>query len=154
MKMYKIDVDEEVYQFLQGKAEPFRDTTPNSVLRKMLLGQRDDPRAVTGHVDLPNDFFVGVPKALSQIGKVIYLAKKHGYTRTDATNKVAETLGVTPQTVIDKYTRQLGKKAFEIDRLLEDRNLGEFEALLTSSFPNYPEVVGAFFARLGEKEPD
>ena len=42
MKMFKIEVDEEVYQALKARAEPFEDTTPNSVLRKILLGSGND----------------------------------------------------------------------------------------------------------------
>ena len=35
IRMYQIDVDEEVYNFLKQHAEPFKDT-PNSVLRQFL----------------------------------------------------------------------------------------------------------------------
>lgn len=36
--MRRIDVDDEVYAFLQGEAVPFAETTPNDVLRRLLLG--------------------------------------------------------------------------------------------------------------------
>ena len=35
-KMYKIEVDQEVYEFLKKSAEPFIDTNPNRVLRRLL----------------------------------------------------------------------------------------------------------------------
>ena len=40
--MYKIEVDEGVYQFLKDSAEPFVDTNPNSVLRRLLPLKLDD----------------------------------------------------------------------------------------------------------------
>lgn len=42
MKTFKIEVDEEVYRVIEALAEPFEDTTPNSVLRKILLGTGND----------------------------------------------------------------------------------------------------------------
>ncbi|WP_157249249.1 hypothetical protein [Nonomuraea typhae] len=38
--MPKIDIDNEVYKALQDEAEPFVETTPNDVLRRILLGVR------------------------------------------------------------------------------------------------------------------
>lgn len=52
------------------------------------------------------------------------------------------------QTIIDKYCRQLGKRAYEIDRLLEDQNLGELRAVLERKFVNYRELIDSFFASL------
>ena len=85
---------------------------------------------------------------MSQILEVIYLVKKRGYTRTDATNKVADKRLKAPQTVIDKYCRQLNKKAFEIDHLLEDQKLDEFKSLLERKFINHRDVIRDLFKSL------
>jgi len=49
VKMYKIEVDEEVYNFLKKKADPFVDISPNSVLRRLLLNS-----SKTNKGDKPN----------------------------------------------------------------------------------------------------
>ncbi|MCB2200230.1 hypothetical protein KQI63_12535 [bacterium] len=36
--MHRIDVDDEVFEFIKSNAEPFVDTDPNKVLRRLLLG--------------------------------------------------------------------------------------------------------------------
>jgi hypothetical protein len=146
MKTYEITVDEDIWNFLKNNAIPLEDT-PNSVLRKFLLGNNGGQPAKkqTHKEDFPT-FSVDVPKALAQILEVIYLVKKSGYSRTDATNKVADKRLKAPQTVIDKYCRQLNKKAFEIDRLLEDQNLDEFKSLLERKFINHRAVIKDLFA--------
>ena len=148
MKTYEITVDEDIWNFLKSHAIPLEDT-PNSVLRKFLLSNSAglSTKKMTQDDDFPS-FPVGVPKALAQILEVIYLVKKRGYTRTDATNKVADNRLKAPQTVIDKYCRQLNKKAFEIDRLLDDKNLDEFKSLLERKFINHRAVIKDIFASL------
>ena len=148
MKTYEITVDEDVWNFLKSHAIPLEDT-PNSVLKKFLLGYSGglSAKKTSQHEDFPT-FPVGVPKALAQILEVIYLVKKRGYTRTDATNKVADKRLKAPQTIIDKYCRQLNKKAFEIDRLLEDKNLDEFKSLLERKFFDHRAVIKDVFASL------
>ncbi|MDO8281530.1 MAG: hypothetical protein Q7U10_02720 [Thermodesulfovibrionia bacterium] len=151
MKTYEITVDEEIWNFLKSHAIPLEDT-PNSVLRKFLLSKGGGAihQKTTQHSDFPS-FPVGVPKALSQILEVIYLIKKRGLTRTEATNKVADQRLTAPQTILDKYCRQLNKKAFEIDRLLEDKNLDEFRSLLETKFINHRDVIKDCFASLNIK---
>jgi hypothetical protein len=83
----------------------------------------------------------GTPEALSQILDVICLVRAAAYTRTAATNFVAKQRGVFPQTVVDKYGRQLGLTAREFDRLLEQKGLGDLSQLLRSKFPTHTAVV-------------
>jgi hypothetical protein len=150
MQTYKIEIDEKVWNYLKSKAEPFEDT-PNSVLKRVLFGGlssnphgSDKKTAITTS---PN-FSDGIPKALAQILEVIYEVKKSGRTRNEATNLVAQRRNTAPQTVIDKYCRQLGKKAYEIDRLLEDENLREFRVLLGRKFINHKDLIDSFFDSL------
>jgi len=150
MPFYKIDVDEEVYEFLKQNAEPFSDT-PNSVLRKLFLGkngQGPKPQIRT-HVsaDLP-DLPPHIPKALSQILEVIYCVRKLGLSRTAATNLVAQKRNHPPQTIIDKYCRQLGKRAHEVDQMLRPENLGQFQSLLEHRFTKHRDVIKQFFNSL------
>ncbi len=152
MPFYKIEVDEEVWQFLKRNAEPFEDT-PNSVLRRLLFRKNDkgalhEIKTYAGE-DLPT-FPYGIPQALAQTLDVIYGVRKLGMSRTKATNLAAQKRKVTPQTIIDKYCRQLNKNAYEIDRLLEPQNLGELQSLLEKKFDRHKDFIRNFFNSLGE----
>lgn len=147
MKMFPIEIDESVWHHLQKHAEPFIDT-PNSVLRRLLLGtsaqlaEKDTARTV------PSITVEGTPKSLSQILEVIYEIEVNGYSRTDATNRVAENRGTAPQTVTDKYCRQLGKKAHEIDQLLAEPGYRQFKELLKRKFSAHQQVIDTYFEGL------
>jgi negative regulator of replication initiation len=145
--MHSIEVDDDVFTFLQNHAEPLKDDA-NSVLRRLLLGAETKPRITSSStaVEIPR-LPSGVPAALEQILEVTYLVKKLGYTRKKATNLVAKKRDIAPQTVIDKYCRQLNKQAFEIDRLLE-HDLEGFKLLLKKVFVNHHDVIEDFFRLL------
>ena len=143
MKMHTIEIDNEVLSFLKKNAEPLEDTH-NSVLRKLLLG-KSIQKIGSGTKEEGPKIPDGVPKALSQILEVIYFVKKRGYARTAATNKVAMLRNTAPQTIIDKYCRQLDKKAFEIDQLLQDHQIHKFQSLLENKFINHTDVINEFF---------
>lgn len=154
MQTYRIEIDEKVWNYLKSKAEPFEDT-PNSVLKRILLGgQLSGLHGVNRKttVSTPPSFPDGAPKALAQILEVIHEVKKSGRNRREATNLVAQRRNTAPQTVIDKYCRQLGKRAYEIDRLLEDQNLEELRALLERKFVNHRELINSFFASLNSRK--
>ena len=149
--MHKIEVDEDIWGLLKRIAEPFEDT-PNSVLKRLLFSnnavkQNFQPKS-SGNGEVLS-FPGGVPAALQQILEVAYLVVKLGHTRPEATNIVAKRREVAPQTVIDKYCRQLNKKAFEIDRLLE-QDLDKFRAILKKYFPHHHDVIVEFFEKLGK----
>jgi negative regulator of replication initiation len=150
MQTYKIEIDEKVWNYLKSKAEPFEDT-PNSVLNRLLFrSQLSEVHGINKQaaITTPPSFSDGVPKALAQILEVIYEMKKSGRNRREATNLVARRRNTAPQTVIDKYCRQLGRRAYEIDRLLEDQNLREFRALLERKFVNHRDLIDSFFNSL------
>ncbi len=147
-KMYKIEVDEEVYDFMKNHAEPFKDT-PNSVLRGYLplkngkaKNQNDDAR------EIPPKFPDSVPNALAQILEMVILVKNEGLGRVEATHTVADLRGITYQAVIDKYCRQLDKRAFEVDELLMASNINEFKKLLINRFPYHSKVIESVFSEI------
>jgi len=146
LKMYQIEVDSEVYAFLKNNAEPFEDT-PNSVLRRFLpltktarLTPDDELRKV-----LP-EFSASVPHALAETLEMIILVKKGGFNRVEATHKVADIRGISTQAVLDKYCRQLDKRAYEIDELLTTPNLDNLNALLVRKYPYHKALIERIFA--------
>ena len=150
MRFHRIEVDEDVMGYLKSKAEAFVDD-PNSVLRRELLGRsekvappKSSTRPVVLYSDMPGRLPLlrsGTPQALRQILEVVHLARSGSYSRSEATGVVAKALGVAPQTVLDKYCRQLGLTALEFDRLLEQSNLGDLRGLLELKFPEHRELI-------------
>lgn len=148
MRTHQVEVDDEVFSFVKGRAEPLVDTF-NSALRRLLpLGganaQRraqspkpDQPINGGTHPSLPN----GTPQALRQILEVAQLVRGGAYTRTAATQYVAKEHRVFPQTVLDKYCRQLDLTANQFDRLLEQEKLPDLRQVLRSKFPDHAEVI-------------
>jgi hypothetical protein len=86
-----------------------------------------------------------LPKSLAQILEVVYEMEVNGYSRTQATNRVAKKRGTAPQTITDKYCRQLGKKAHQIDELLADPGYAGFKDLLASKYSEHRGIVDMYF---------
>jgi hypothetical protein len=147
MKMYPIEVDEKIWRYLQKHAEPLVDT-PNSVLNRLLLDTSSQAADEERTSDVPPITVAGTPKSLSQILEVIYEMEINGYSRTEATNRVAENRGTAPQTITDKYCRQLGKKANEIDMLLSEPGYLQFKQLLKSKFDSHQQIIDTYFESL------
>lgn len=143
-KMYKIEVDEEVYNFLKTNAEPFVDINPNSVLRHFLPLDTKDKDATTPNI-LP-EFPTSVPNALAETLEMIVLVKKERLGRVEATHTVADIRGISTQAVLDKYCRQLDKRAYEVDELLMTQNLKKFEALLIEKYPYHKVTIEKTFS--------
>lgn len=150
MMYQSIDIDEDVWKFLKKNAEPFEDT-PNTVLRRLLhisIGRETKGVYATSNMKAEIPIFSShIPAALQQILEMVFLVKQRGYTRIEATNLIAERLNIAPQTVIDKYCRQLNRKAFEIDKMLE-QNLDGFKILLEKRFKNHYDEIKNFFNSL------
>ena len=147
MKMYPIEIDENVWRYLQKQAEPFVDT-PNSVLSRLLLDTSPQVPEKDSPEKIPAITVKGTPKSLAQILEVIYEIEINGCSRTEATNRVAEKRGTAAVTVTDKYCRQLGKKAHDIDSLLSESGYLQFQALLKGKYADHHEVIEAYFASL------
>jgi hypothetical protein len=152
MKYHTIEVDEIIMDYLKKNAEPFVDN-PNTVLRKLLFGGSE-----THNDSLPLIYkpIKSTPKALSQILEVIEEVVSKGHSRPEATKVVADRNGTALQTIIDKYCRQLGKKANEVDLLLREPDLDSFRVILTNKFLSHRDVIETFFNNLnkGEKKMD
>ena len=147
MKMYPIEVDETVWRYMQKHAEPFVDT-PNSVLSRLLFGASAQAPEKKMAPEVPAITVEGAPKSLAQILEVIYAIEVNGCSRTEATNRVAENRGTAPQTVTDKYCRQLGQKAHEIDRLLSEPGYRQFKELLKRKFNSHQQIIDTYFESL------
>lgn len=147
MKFHKVEVDEDVFQFVKSHAEPLVDTF-NSALRRLLLGTGLKPDK-SNKKDLEptkNEGFLPIfpaqtPQALRHTLEVAYLVRSGAYDRSNATQFVAKQHAVFPQTVLDKYCRQLNLKAREFDRLLEQPGLIDLKQILKSKFSDYKQLI-------------
>lgn len=154
MQSYTIEIDDEVFRYLQSKAQPLVDT-PNAVLRRLLLLNSSKTKTSAAPMtarhnlstDLPTTPF-GTPAALQQTLWVTYLVRKNGRPRPEATSDVAKALHVAPQTVLDKYCRQLGLTAMQFDLLLREPQLAGLRSLLVQKFPEHEDTVRGFLKGL------
>ena len=144
MEKYSIEIDAAVWHHLQRHAEPFVDT-PNSVLKRLLFGEKEPGNERPAALSIPCVSIQGLPKSLAQILEVVYEMEVNGYSRTQATNRVAKKRGTAPQTITDKYCRQLGKKALEIDELLADTGYADFKDLLASKYSDHRAIIDMYF---------
>lgn len=147
MKMHTIEIDQKVWSYLQQNAEPFVDT-PNSVLNRLLFGIEVSKEKEATNFLIPTANIQGLPKSLAQILEVVYEMEVNGYNRIQATNRVAKKRGTAPQTITDKYCRQLGKKAHEIDELMAEAGYKGFRDLLTGKYSNHRDIIDMYFDSL------
>ena len=150
MRFHKVEVDDEVFQFIQAHAEPLVDTF-NSALRRLLLTPDSDPveanQKIDGTVqadDLLPDLPKHTPQALRHVIEVAFLVYGKGYDRPGATRYVARKHGVYPQTVLDKYCRQLNLNTRQFDLLLEQPELKDLKNILKSKFPDYSKFIDEY----------
>ena len=147
MKMHTIEIDENLWTYLQKHAEPFVDT-PNSVLNRILFDTSKAPSPSKREPEIPAVSIQGIPKSLAQILEVVYEMEINGYSRTEATKRVAHKRGTSPQTITDKYCRQIGKKAHEIDQLLSEPGYEGFKNILEKKFDAHQQVIKSYFETL------
>ena len=149
MGMHQVEVDDEVFSLVKAHAEPLVDTF-NSALRSLLsLGGPDRKKRVaptpnapaTNGVSIIPSLPRGTPQALRHILEVARLVFGGAYTRTAATQFVAKQHRVFPQTVQDKYCRQLQLTASQFDRVLEQEHRLELRRILNSKFSAHTEII-------------
>lgn len=146
MDFTTIDVDQEVMAFLKSHAEPFVDE-PNDVLRKLFLSGKNCSKKKK-----PREMLLirpvvppGIPRALDQILRVVgYMKINPVLTRTQATEEVAGDLGIKIQTIIDKYTRQLGGDVYAFDALMQEDQLKGLREKLNIRFKLHKRVINDF----------
>ena len=61
---------------------------------------------------------------------------------------MAKKKGMAPQTITDKYCRQLGKKAQEIDELMAEPGYTGFKDLLMGKYSVHKEIIDMYFDSL------
>ena len=149
MRFHQVEVDEDVFQFVKKNAEPLVDNF-NSVLRRLLplfdtqlkknkvLGINSPPSGATKGRLLTDKH---LPQALRHILEVALLVRGGAYTRTMATQYVARQYNVFPQTILDKYCRQLNLTAAQFDRLLEEPTLEGLRKRLKAKFSSYTSEI-------------
>ncbi len=151
MRFHKVEVDETVFQFVKAHAEPLVDTF-NSALRRLLplseAHKTSPPLPEGGHPQshpeaLEPALLRHFPQALQQILEVVRLVQSGSYSRPAATQFIARQLDVFPQTILDKYCRQLGLTASDFDRLLEEPGLLRLRERLKKKFPRYANEIDA-----------
>jgi len=152
--MHQVEVDEEIFQFVKAHAEPLVDTFSSALRRLLPLSEkrgpgptsfrREGPHEPAGILPLlPNR----VPQALRQILEVVHLVLSGPYDRSSATHYVARHHKVAPQTIIDKYTRQLNSTAGEFDQILEQSGLADLRKILKSKFSEYSQLIDEVITR-------
>jgi len=147
MNFYKVEVDETVYQYVKKHAEPFVDSF-NSTLKRLLFKDSSKPgranqrkeHSFATHLNLPS-FPSSMPVALRHTLEVVSLVRDGSYDRRSATQFVAKQYGVFPQTVLDKYCRQLNLKASDFDRYLDEPGLRKLKGILLSKYPDYEGMI-------------
>ena len=149
MRYHQVEVDSDVFKYVKEHAEPLVDTF-NSTLRRLLplsnlktqvsqvKGTED--MEIKSHSELPN-IPRQTPAALSQILNVVHLVRCGAYTRQMATNRVAKLRNITPQTVLDKYCRQLNLRTDDFDRLLAQQDMNELRKILKTKFQRHGEII-------------
>ena len=137
-----VEIDIEIYEYLKERVKAFGDT-PNSVLRRELLGEREVPDAGgTGQEGEVPPFPAGTPKAIQQILQVVTLVRRDRLPRGHATVLVARFHNnVARNTVHDKYFRQLGLNVREFDKLLDEPSLSELQQRLLGRFPREAALI-------------
>jgi len=144
MIQHQVSVDREVFEFVQNHAEPLIDTF-NSTLKRLLNIKNSSLNITNGKSLNSTDsrkstIPAGTPKALDQILNVILLVL-NGNSRNSATHIVATENNVAPQTVIDKYCRQLNLTASKFDYLLSEPDLNKLREILKNKFKTYDKEI-------------
>ena len=140
----QVQVDDEVYEYVKRHAVPLEDDFNSALKRLLNIGtiQKSEKKSnnYINNVSKIRPIPPGTPQALVQILEVVQYVK-NGISRKEATRLVAMKHNVAPQTVLDKYCRQLGLTASEFDKLLSDPKLIEIISKLKWKFNSFQDVI-------------
>lgn len=144
MNYHNVEVDTDVFEFVKGHAEPLVDSFNSTLKRLLKINNKNHQPAKTklyySNNHAINNIPAGTPQALTQILKVILLVS-HGNSRNRATHIVASEHNVAPQTVIDKYCRQLDLTASKFDYLLSESDFLELRKILKRKFKSFENTI-------------
>jgi len=146
MQNHQVEVDEELFSYVQQHAEPLVDNF-NSTIKRLLglsgstLKQRPSTSVSRSQKYSGLSLSRDVPQSLCHILEVVDLVSKYSESRPDATRIVARKHGVAPQTVLDKYCRQLSLTAAEFDKLLDEQQLNTLNIKLKKKFPEHIKLI-------------
>lgn len=148
MAYHQVQVDDEVFELVKASARPLEDTFNTALKRILLPNVNEGPARVRNEMTNNNhvcvtipSFPVGTPQALQQILSVVYLVRKLGHSRTKATQIVARRLNVAPQTVQDKYCRQLQISSADFDKILHQDTMNNLRDVLNEKFTQNSELI-------------
>lgn len=149
MRFYQVEVDDDIFQFVKAHAEPLVDTFNSALRRLLLISSVQAKKEEALETETPSAASVAglpavppyLPQALKHVLEVVRLVRGGAYTRTTATQYVARQYKVFPQTVLDKYCRQLSLTAIQFDRLLEEPGLVELRKKLKTKFPRHTQTI-------------
>lgn len=149
MPFQTVQVDEEVFRVVQRSAEPLVDDFNSALRRKLGLSVKLVPRTPaysrpTLPVAVP-EYPRSVPEALRQILAVVHLVRAGHHDRPYATRAVASSLGVFPQTVLDKYTRQLALTTAQFDAMLAEPGAERLREFLRRKFIGHGTLIDSTF---------
>lgn len=140
MRTFSIEIDADVYAYLKSRLQEFGDT-PNTILRRELfIKQQPGRRATSTSINLSDSPLVACPfGTVAALEKTLQVAAlvRSGMPRSAATNRVASARRITPQSVLDAYTRQLQLTAAQFDRLLAQDGLHDLRSLLKKRFSDH-----------------
>ncbi len=146
MQNYQVEVDEELFLYVQQHAEPLVDNFNSTIKRLLGLSDKALKQQLFSSVSRSQGYSGlslsrDVPQSLCHILEVVDLVFKYSETRPDATRIVAKKYGVAPQTVLDKYCRQLNLTAAEFDRLLDEPQLNTLRIKLKKKFSEHSDLI-------------
>lgn len=155
-----VEVDADVYEYVRARVRDFNESF-GSVLRRelgMSKGESRPGRAPSAPqapsipaTDISSPTLLGAPEALRQILQVVSLVRRASMDRVTATIQVARQLGVTRETVADKYGRQLELTTHQFDSLLGEASLEGLRSRLIVKFPQHRAHISAHLSELARK---
>ena len=140
MKTHHVEVDDEVFSFIQKQAQPLVDDFNSALKRYIGISNKATPNATPAQKNEMLILDAGTPNALRHILEVMHIMS-NGYSRQEATKITARDFGVTIQAIQDKYGRQLQLSSAVFDQLLAEPNYTKLREKLKNKFPAHKAMI-------------